>query len=143
METPIIVAVISAAAALLASALTFYLTKQKEREAEWRKQKLDHYKEFMAALNGIAAKEAKIEDRIRFAEAANNLWLIGAPKLLVALRAYLLESAKPPNRRDYTEHDRTLTALIVEVRKDIGLSSSSPLPDFILWSTNPRDRKEA
>jgi len=142
MEAPIIVAIISAATALLASALTFYLTKQKEREAEWRKQKLDHYKEFMAALNGIAAKEARAEDRIRFAEAANNIWLIGSPDVLVTLRAYLLETAKPANRRDYTEHDRALTSLIVEVRKDIGLSGASPVNDFILWSTSPREKKE-
>jgi len=47
MDAPIIVAVITAAAGLFASSLTFFLTKKKEREAEWRKQKLDHYKEFM------------------------------------------------------------------------------------------------
>lgn len=35
METSIIVAVISAATALSANALTFYLTKYKERDVEW------------------------------------------------------------------------------------------------------------
>jgi hypothetical protein len=39
MDTPILVAIISAAASLAVAAITFFLTKRKEREAEWRKQK--------------------------------------------------------------------------------------------------------
>lgn len=63
MDVPIIVAVIMAAAGLFASSLTFFLTKKKEREAEWRRQKLDHCKEFMAALNNIVGPPAPVEAR--------------------------------------------------------------------------------
>ena len=144
MEAPIIVATISAATGLLASALMFFLTKKKERDAEWRRQKLDYYKEFLNALNGIATKPATGEDKIRFAEAANNIWLIGSPDVLVKLRAYLLETAKTTERQDFTEHDRLLTALVIEIRKDIGLTDASPVNgyNFILWSTNPREKAE-
>lgn len=37
MDTPVVVAIIAAAASLLASALTFFLAKSKERQAERRK----------------------------------------------------------------------------------------------------------
>jgi hypothetical protein len=40
METPIVVAIIAAAA----SAITFFLTRMKEREAEWRKLRIEHYR---------------------------------------------------------------------------------------------------
>lgn len=97
----------------------------------------------MVALNGIAARETRIEDRIRFAETASNILLVGAPSVLGALRAYLLETAKPPDLRDYVRHDHLLTNLIIEIRKDIGLSGAAPTNDFILWSTNPREKRGA
>lgn len=87
MSIPIVVAIITATAGLLASALTFFLTKTKGREADWRAQKLEHYKAFMVALNAIVGPSALAEDRVRFANAANNLFLIGSKDVLVALRA--------------------------------------------------------
>ncbi len=56
MDAPILIAVISAVAGIFASALTFFLTKKKEREAEWRKQKLESYKELLSAMNGVVGK---------------------------------------------------------------------------------------
>ncbi|MFZ5580220.1 MAG: hypothetical protein ACOZAQ_07160 [Pseudomonadota bacterium] len=50
VDTPVFVAVISAAANLTVAAITFFLTKRKEREAEWRKEKLEHYREFQGAI---------------------------------------------------------------------------------------------
>ncbi len=43
MDTPITVGIISAAAAIVVSAVSFYLTKSKECQADWQ-----HYK-FIAA----------------------------------------------------------------------------------------------
>jgi len=47
--------------------------QEKEREAEWRKLELDHYKEFTAALNDIVGPPAPLEAKVRFASAANNI----------------------------------------------------------------------
>ena len=46
-------AVVSALAAIIASAGAIFLTKQKEREALWRAKKLAYYEEFIGACSGI------------------------------------------------------------------------------------------
>lgn len=50
MNATIIVAIITVVGSILAAAITTYLTKAKDREAEWRVVKLTHYKRFMTAL---------------------------------------------------------------------------------------------
>jgi len=134
--TPIIVAVITAGAGVIASALSFFLTKMKEREAEWRTQKLNHYKAFMVALNAIVGPPAPVEDRVRFADAANNLFLFGSKDVLVALRDFLDVTADSRTRADLDRHDELLTNLILAIRKDIGITGAL-LPEdfeFRLWS---------
>jgi hypothetical protein len=53
MDTPILIAVISAAAAVVVKAISYYFTKMKEREADWRKYNFELYKEFVVSLSGI------------------------------------------------------------------------------------------
>jgi len=138
MNAPVVIAIISAAASLLASALTFSLTKKKEREAEWRKQKLDHYKEFMAALNGLVGRASE-ETRTKLANAANNVFLVAGPPVLVALRAYLDETATSNKHPSLEEHDRLLTQLLFAVRDDLGIQPNKPPTEyrFRLWSASP------
>lgn len=135
MDTAIIVAFISAATGIIASALTFFLTKKKEREAEWRKQKLDHYKELVAALNDITGITGSSESKVRFAHAANNILLVGAPDVLVALRVFLDETAQPAAS---DRHDEYLTALMYAVRADLGIRPNRAASDFQfrLWRGN-------
>jgi hypothetical protein len=142
VNAAIVVAIISAAAGLLASALTFSLTKKKEREAEWRKQKLEHYKEMMAALNGVVGSPLSTDAKIRFANAANNIFLVGAPTVLVALRAFLDETATSNKNRSSDEcHDRLLTELMFAIRDDLGIEPNKPISGytFRLWSGQPRE----
>jgi hypothetical protein len=49
MDATIFVSVISATAAVAVAALS-YAFKRREREAEWRKLKLEHYKEYISVL---------------------------------------------------------------------------------------------
>lgn len=139
-SAPIIVAIITAGAGLMATALSFFLTKRKEREADWRTQKLDHYKAFMVALNAIVGPPAPVEDRVRFANAANNLFLVGSAEVLIALRTYLDTTADSRTQADLDRHDELLTKLIVAIRKDIGIKGA-PLPEGYevhLWAGRPR-----
>ena len=48
-----LIAVISAAAAVVVKAISYYFTKMKEREADWRKYNFELYKEFVVSLSGI------------------------------------------------------------------------------------------
>lgn len=138
MDTAIIVAIISAATGVTASALTFFLTKKKEREAEWRKQKLDHYKELIAALNGIVGVTAPSDAKIRFAHAANNIFLVGSPGVLVALRTFLDETAVSKANETADRHDELLTELLYAIRADLGIKPNrAPANyEFRLWAGN-------
>jgi hypothetical protein len=114
-------AIISALAVILASAGTIYLTKQKEREAEWRAKKLAYYEEFFGAASGIVGDGTPREARIRFAAAVNNLHLIGSASVIKALHAFTDEIAQS-NAAGMTKerHDQLWSRLVWEIRSDLG-----------------------
>jgi len=57
---------------LLIAAATYWFTKKKEREAEWRKEKLAYYKAFIESLSGIAGSDNSIEGQRTFTRASNT-----------------------------------------------------------------------
>lgn len=111
---------ISAFAAIVASAAAIFLTKQKEREAQWRSKKLAYYEEFFEAVSGnvgAAAAPAKI----RFANSVNNLHLIGSANVIRALHAFTDEIAESNTLCTTKEkHDQLWSALVWEIRSDLG-----------------------
>jgi hypothetical protein len=58
---------------LAAVTVTYVLTKKREQASEWRKLKLDHYREFLAALSGIVTRRATPQAHARYADALNSL----------------------------------------------------------------------
>lgn len=82
MNTPVVVAIIAAAASLLASALTFFLTKSKERQAEWRKVRIEEYKELISAMSEVAGSNPTEMARQRLALASNHIGLFASPTVL-------------------------------------------------------------
>lgn len=114
-------ALISAFAAIIASAGAIYLTKQKEREAAWRAKKLAYYEEFFGAASGIVGDGAPQDAKIRFATAVNNLHLIGSTSVIKALRAFTDEIAQT-NAASMTKerHDQLWSQLVWEIRADLG-----------------------
>lgn len=52
MDTSVVVSVIALASGVIVTSVSFYLTKKKEREADWRKYKFEQYKEFMVSMSG-------------------------------------------------------------------------------------------
>ncbi len=89
MNGTIIVAIITVVGSIVAAAITSYLTKAKDREAEWRAVKLTHYKQFMTALSAIVGPKPTDEERITFADAANDISLVGSPAVLVVYAVIL------------------------------------------------------
>ena len=113
-------AIISALAAIIASAGAIYLTKQKEREAAWRGKKLSYYEEFFAAVSSIVGN-APDDAKIRFAMAVNNLHLIGSPSVIKALHAFTDEiSLSNATKRTQERHDQLWSRLVWEIRADLG-----------------------
>lgn len=135
MDTPILVAIVSAAAGVFASALTFFLTKRKEREAEWRKQKLESYKELISALSGIVGAPPP-EAKVRFAHIANHILLVATPAVLESLRDFLNETSDSNKNKGVDRHDELLTVLMYAIRDDLGIKPNRASPDFQfqLWS---------
>lgn len=118
--------VISASAAIVVPAVSFYLTKRKEQEADWRKYKFEQYREFLIALSGIVGTDATPENQRRFALASNTLNLFGSQSALEALREFWDEiKASNPSRSD-VRHDALLSKLIWAMRNDLDV----PTPDI-------------
>jgi len=73
MDVPITVAVISVAAAIVVPGISFYLTKRKERQADWQRYKFDLYRELVESLSGIVGTDSTPAGKQRFASASNTL----------------------------------------------------------------------
>jgi hypothetical protein len=112
-------ALISAFAAIIASAGAIYLTKQKEREALWRAKKLAYYEEFFGAASGIVG-HAPDDAKIRFANAVNNLHLIASASAIQALHNFTDEIAESHAASFSKErHDELWSRLVWEIRSDL------------------------
>ena len=147
MNASILVAVIGAIAGLLTAALTYAVTKQREREADWRKLKL-MYREFTTAMAGMAEGDATSEDKMRFNVASNSLHLIASKSAIDALDAFRREISASNQNRSQEAHDRLLSLLFWKIRRDLVTyqpkiqknSKSSYIPLGISisnWAPNP------
>ncbi|WP_155006522.1 hypothetical protein [Sphingomonas hengshuiensis] len=113
-------ALISAIAAIIASAGAIYLTKQKEREAVWRAKKLAYYEEFFGAASGIVGKNSPRDTQVRFATAVNNLHLIASNSVIEALHAFTNEIAvSNAANMKIEQHDRLWSLLVWHIRNDL------------------------
>ncbi|HTD05102.1 hypothetical protein [Undibacterium sp.] len=137
MDVPILVAVISAAASIIVAAGTFFLTKRKEREAEWRTQRLQHYREFLEALSGTVGTDSTPEGQLRWAKACNTIGLVASQNVLKALWQFQDAIAKSNPQPSVKEHDRCLNLLILAIRVDLRVSPQDDPSTFAfrLWAS--------
>ncbi|MBT2558488.1 hypothetical protein J7E24_11885 [Hymenobacter sp. ISL-91] len=119
METPVITTLVTAVSAVIVAGLTYYLTKRREQEIEWRKLKLEHYRTYMAALSGAIGSRTSAESQIRYADAVNTLQLVAPEKVLAALYNFQDEIKYSNSSKTTESHDDYLTKLLIEMRADI------------------------
>lgn len=133
MDTPIIVSAIAAVSSVMVAAISFYLTKEKDREADWRKYKFDQYKEFLDSMAGGLRSSSNMDDKARFTKASNSLHLIASPGVLAALHEILDPNFNP--NRSQEKHDVMLSKLIWEIRQDIRIPGTPKASEFTarLW----------
>lgn len=137
METATTTALIAFLGSLLVAVLTYWTTKQREREAEWRKEKLAYYKAFIESMSGTIEGDATPEGHRSFAKATNNLMLFAPQAVITALNDFRHEiriSNPTPTRE---KHDRLLAVLLLEIRTDIGVSPEDDPGTFkpLLWAS--------
>lgn len=137
MNASIWVALISAVAGLLIAAFTYAFTKRREREADWRKLKLEMYREFTNAMAGMAEGDAGNEDKKRFNVASNSLHLIASKGTIDALESFRLEISIRNQHRSMEAHDKLLSLLFWEIRRDLGELPTENPADFKvkLWTS--------
>lgn len=119
VDTAILLATISTATALAVAALTYALNKRRDRETEWRGLKLQHYKEYVAALSGVVGQRSTPAAQARYSDAVNSMVLVAPPEVLRALYAFQDEVSFSNPRPSKATHDAALSALMREVRRDV------------------------
>lgn len=119
MNSTILAAVISGAVALAVAALSYAFSKRRDREAEWRKLKLDHYKEYVAAMSGVVGQRSTEQSQIKYSDAFNSMGLVAPPSVLRALYAFHDEIRTSNPTKSIEKHDELLASLLREIRRDV------------------------
>jgi hypothetical protein len=135
METSVVVATISAVTSVLGAAVSFFFSMRKEKEADWRKIKFEHYREFMGGLSGIVGTDASQDGHRRFAQVCHTIQLIASKQVIKALHNFRNEIAVSNPHRTQEKHDELLSVLIRTIRADLGISPASNPDDLSirLW----------
>ena len=123
--------------------ITYSLTKMREREAELRKEKLEHYKDLVASLSGIIRGEDTPESQRAFARACNKLNLVAPQPVVRAMQDFQQEIKVGNTRRSKEEHDRLMSRLFSEMRRDLGITPKDEDASFVyeLWSAGVPSEK--
>ena len=130
MGVSLIIVAISSFTAIAVAAITYYTTKQREREAEWRKEKLAHYKDYFTALSGTIGSDVSYEERERYAIAFNTVGLFASQEVIKCLHAYQEITRLPLAQVPQEEHDKRLTKLVLAVRRDLKLRPNDDVGTF-------------
>jgi hypothetical protein len=121
---------VSAITALAAVFVTYFLTRKREHESDWRKIKLEQYQNFILALSATVEGRSTPEAMRQYTDAVNAMSLVAPMPVLLALRDFQDEiSYKNPSRTDEA-HDRLLNILVREIRRDIQPSDPKDNPKF-------------
>jgi hypothetical protein len=136
MEAEIITAVVATSGAVILAGASYWFTKKQEREAELRREKLEHYKDFVASLSGIISGEATADGQRLFSRASNKLNLVAPQAVLTALQAFQQEIKISNASRSKVAHDKLMSALFYEIRKDLGVTPDDDQETFRvgLWA---------
>lgn len=136
MAAEIVTALIATSGAIVLAGATYWFTKKRERDAELRKEKLEHYKDFVASLSGIISGETTPEGQRTFARACNRLNLIAPQTVVKALQDFQQEIKVGNPSKSIEQHDRLMSKLFYEMRKDLQVTPRDKDTTFVfgLWA---------
>jgi hypothetical protein len=127
-----ITSVITVVGGLVAAGTAYVFTKWREREAEWRREKRDHYKAFVAAISGITEGESTPSSQREFARACNNLNLVAPQRVIEAMREFREEISPRNAKKSQDRHDKLLSRLLYEMRGDLRISPRDDSRTFMV-----------
>jgi hypothetical protein len=137
MNATLLVGIISALTALILGIASYSLNRRRDRDLEWRKLKLEHYREYIAALSGIAGRRSTGEGQARYSDAFNSLVLVAPVSVLKALYAFNDETRISNPARTPQRYEQLQNALIRELRRDVHPALGESSPDFFLIDATP------
>jgi hypothetical protein len=134
-------AIAAAFGSLALAAITYFLTKQRERDAQLRRETLNLYKQYVESLNGIIGGQSSPEGQKEYARNFNNLHLFAPWAVLEALHKYQKElhpgipGFSDDAKGTLEEHNRRYTDLMREIRKDLNIKPKDGAEfKALLWS---------
>jgi hypothetical protein len=133
--TALVSGAVALATVTFTQALTHYFGRKRDHEADWRRLKLDHYKEYVAALSGIVCSSDAAAHR-RYRDAANSLNLVAPPKVLIALRAFLDETSVKNRNRTDSKYESLFSQLMRYMRNDCHPRSPNDSPESVFLTIN-------
>jgi hypothetical protein len=120
VNAEIVVALIAASASILGAAITFFLTKSRERSAQLQQRKQSQYQELLSAISDLADYSVTQEQaQRRFAAAVNTIVLVAPQPVIDAVMAYYRELTS--ETKDRQRRVELLKRLILEIRKSLEL----------------------
>lgn len=140
MAVEIVAPLIAASGAIVLAGATYWFTKKREGEAELRKEKLEHYKDFVASLSGVISGESTPEEQRAFARACNKLNLVAPQAVIRTLQEYQQEIKITNDNKSDERHDRLMSRVFYEMRKDLQVRPKDEDADFLfgLWAGGAR-----
>lgn len=131
MDSSILIAIISASGSILVAAFTFYFTKRYQTNSEWKKEKLEHYRKLLFALSDLAI-DGKNKDKANqeFSEYCNTICLVASQDVIHQLMTLHDFLKLPIEKRDPEIEPTLINQLMIEVRKDIGLTRKDDINKF-------------
>jgi len=137
MSSEIITSIVAASGAIVLAGATYWFTKKREREAELRKEKLEHYKDFVASLSGVVSGESTPDGQRAFARACNKLNLVAPQAVVKALQAFQQEIKTSNANKSNQQHDQLMSKLFYEMRKDLHVTPKDKDTSFTfgLWAS--------
>lgn len=146
MAAEIATTLIAASGAVVLAGASYWFTKKRERDAELRKEKLEHYKDFVASLSGIVSGESTPEGQRAFSRACNKLNLIAPQAVIKALQDFQQEIKVTNATRSNERHDKLMSRLFYEMRKDLQVAPKDRDTSFVfgVWAAGvPPERQRA
>jgi hypothetical protein len=150
MEQPIatvVAALIAAFVGVIGGAfLTYWATRRREIELEWRKQRSLYYKEYLSAYAGIVCNndvpKPGVEARLRYEAAFNTIGLFASLEFIKKAQELQKHIEGDVSDSDLTAHDKMLVDLMASMRADLCMpKNEQKIPEYWLMVSGARKEK--
>jgi hypothetical protein len=140
MDVALVSTILTALGSVAGASATYWLTKQREREADLRKERQSYYKAFVESISGIMEGESTLVGQEAFGRSSNNLLLFAPEDVIQALYEFQEAISDTCSQQ---KHDELLTKLMLAIRNDLGIKPPHDRPySARLWSMGKKRRRD-